>query len=143
MQLRRFFPYRFVVLAEDMSTALAEIYAERFELTRQAWRILAVLGERGEMTARDLGRETTLEKMQVSRGLAHLEALALVKRQAVEQDRRNKAVALTAKGRARYAEIAPVALARERELLGVLTASEVAALDRIISKLSRALQSSR
>ncbi|MDX2201795.1 MAG: winged helix DNA-binding protein [Hyphomicrobiaceae bacterium] len=140
LELQRFLPYRLAVLADAVSKDIAGIYAERFDLTRQAWRILAVLGERGKMAARDLGRVATLDKMQISRGLAHLEARALVSREELATDRRNRSVVLTRKGRELYEKIVPLALTRERELLAALTANEVEALDRIVAKLMRAVR---
>ena len=43
MDLQAFFPYRLAVLSEAVSLSLAEVYADRFKLSRDAWRVLAAL----------------------------------------------------------------------------------------------------
>ena len=45
LMLDRFMPYRLAALAETVSEALGDIYRERFDLSRQQWRVLATLAE--------------------------------------------------------------------------------------------------
>jgi DNA-binding MarR family transcriptional regulator len=142
LDLQRFFPYRLAVLADAVSRAVAEIYAVRFDLTRPEWRILAGLGSGGAMRAIDLGRATTLDKMQVSRAMQLLERRGLVARAEDAEDRRNKRVRLTRTGRSLYERIVPLALEREKAILASLSAGDRAALVRIVGRLlarSRAL----
>lgn len=53
MKLQQFMPYRLAVVAEAVSRAIADVYRERFGLTRDEWRVLAALAEAGEMKSRD------------------------------------------------------------------------------------------
>lgn len=69
LDLQRYFPYRLARLAEQVSLAVAEVYSERFALTRQEWRVLAILGMRPEIATKEIGPLTTLDKMQVSRAV--------------------------------------------------------------------------
>ncbi|MDU0959595.1 MAG: MarR family transcriptional regulator, partial [Bradyrhizobium sp.] len=39
LKLQEYFPYRLARLAEQVSLAVAEVYADRFALSRQEWRI--------------------------------------------------------------------------------------------------------
>ena len=136
LDLQQYFPYRLARLAEQVSLAVAEVYASRFSLSRQEWRILAALGAQPRLATKEVGRLTTLDKMHFSRAMQTLEARGIVTRTRDPGDGRERIVTLTAAGRALYRRIVPFALEREAELLSVLTASEVEMLDRLICKLS-------
>jgi len=139
LDLQRYFPYRLARLAEQVSLAVAEVYSERFALTRQEWRVLAILGTRPEIATKQIGPLTTLDKMQVSRAVQGLESRGIASRKHHPDDRRELIVSLTAAGRALYRKIVPYALQRETKLLEALTPEEVAVLDRAMRKLSAAL----
>lgn len=134
MDLQQFFPYRLAVLAEAVSRAIADVYGERFDLTRDEWRVLAALAG-GPMKTGDVIAHTTLDKMQVSRAVIRLEAHGLVEREQVAHDRRARVLRLTPAGRALFRRIAPLARAREAFLLEALDADERRVLDRAIDKL--------
>jgi len=134
-ELARFFPYRLAVLADRVSQAVAQVYADRFDLTRAEWRILAALAANGQMAAKDLAPYSTLDKMQVSRAVARLEAAGLVERHEDESDRRAKPLVLTAAGRALFVKVRPLVAAREDYILGALDPHERAMLDGILDKI--------
>ena len=136
LHMPRFFPYRLAVLAEEVSRCVAAIYQERFQLSRHEWRMLAALADIGAATATELGEYSTLDKMQVSRALADLEAKGLVNRAEGRADRRTKQVRLTPKGRGLFAAIVPVVKEREAALLSVLSAEELSVLRRAMDSLS-------
>ena len=138
LDLPRYFPYRLARLAEQVSLAVAAVYAKRFSLSRHEWRILAVLGTREVLPTKEIGRLTTLDKMNVSRAVRSLEARGVVTRICDPKDKRERIVALTAAGRALYRKMVPQALEREAFLLAALTPQEAAALDAAIEKLGRA-----
>ena len=135
MQLEKFFPYRLAVLAEQVSLATAQVYRERFALTRDEWRVLAALAHQGEIRAADVKDRTTLDKMQVSRALARLEAQGLVARAPDPDDGRASRVRLLPAGTALYRKIVPMVQAREEYLLSDLTPQErkvfAAAIDKV------------
>lgn len=135
--LARFFPYRLAVLAEEVSDTIAQVYVDRFDLGRDEWRVLAWLGHRREMPAKEISRNASLDKMRMSRALARLQEKQLVSVRPDTQDRRGNLLQLTRQGRALYDKITPLAAAREDFLLAALTPDEVAALDTIIVKLRR------
>ncbi|HYA71933.1 MAG TPA: helix-turn-helix domain-containing protein, partial [Roseiarcus sp.] len=93
-ELTRFFPYRLAVLAERVSLAVSQVYADRFDLTRAEWRVLAALGANREMAAKDVGPYSTLDKMQVSRAVARLERAGRLRREEDAHDRRAKILRL-------------------------------------------------
>jgi DNA-binding MarR family transcriptional regulator len=139
LDLQQYFPYRLARLAEQVSLAVAEVYAERFSLTRQEWRVLAILGTRPEIATKEIGPLTTLDKMQVSRAVQGLETRGVLSRKHDSHDRRELIVSLTSAGRALYRKIVPYALEREARLLSVLSPEEVTAIDRVMRKLSEEL----
>ena len=124
MELERFFPYRLARAGETVSQALALIYNERFELTRDEWRVLAALAELREAKTTRVLENTSLDKMRVSRAVARLERDGLITRAADPGDRRGHLLRLRPAGRALYARIVPMAQAREAYLLDTLSADE-------------------
>ncbi len=137
--LTRFFPYRLAVLAERVSLAVSQLYADRFDLTRAEWRVLAALGANRTMSAKDIGPYSTLDKMQVSRAVARLEERGLVRREEDASDRRAKILSLTPAGRAMHQKIVPLVRAREDYLLGEMTPEERTLFERAMaSVLARA-----
>lgn len=135
MELHRFFPYRLARLAETVSQATAQVYAERFALTRDEWRVLAALHVLGEARTPRVIEHTTLDKMRVSRALARMEHDGLVGRNPDPQDRRSDLVRLLPPGTALFRRIVPMVQAREAFLLDALDADERAVLDRALDKL--------
>lgn len=133
--LTDFFPYRLAVLAERVSQAVAQLYADRFGITRAEWRVLAALGENTAMAAKDIGAYSTLDKMQVSRAVARLEQAGYITRATDHADRRAKILALAPAGRVLFQKIVPLALAREGFLLEDLDASERAVLEKAMTKV--------
>jgi DNA-binding MarR family transcriptional regulator len=135
--LALFFPYRLSVLADLVSTAVSQVYADRFDLSRVEWRVLAALGANRKMTAKDLGPYSALDKMQVSRAVQRLEDVGYIERHEDAGDRRSKVLQLTANGRLLYQKIWPLVVAREEYILSVLEPDEKAVLRRVMEKLRR------
>lgn len=141
MKLQAFFPYQLAQLAEAVSRSVASVYADRFGLTRDEWRILAALAEEGQMQASDLVPHTSLDKMQVSRALARMEEAGLVLRQPSPEDARARIVKPTTQGRKLYRKIVPMVEEREAFLLQALSRTEREALMSAMEKVrARAMQ---
>jgi DNA-binding MarR family transcriptional regulator len=135
MNLQVFLPYRLAVVSEAVSRSLAAVYAQRFKLSRDEWRVLAALALRDDIKSTELGALTTLDKMQLSRALMRMERDGLLEREPDSADRRNLVVRLLPAGRALYRKIVPMAQAREAYLLESLDAQERAALTSALDKL--------
>ena len=140
MNLHAFLPYQLAVAADTVSRALAVVYADRFALSRDEWRVLAWLAQEPEITATALGARAGLDKMQVSRALARMERDGLVERSLDADDRRHLRVRLKASGRSLYRRVVPMAQAREAFLLDGLDAAERAALVQALTKLQARAQ---
>ncbi len=133
--LERFVPFRLSVLANRMTRAVAGVYARRFNVSAPEWRTLAVLGRFGAMTANNVVERTAMDKVRVSRAVTRLLELGYITRRTDPLDRRRAILELTASGNNVYRQIAPRALAVERELLQALEPEERTAFESAISKL--------
>ena len=99
LQLDQFLPYRFSILAKRLSDALAREYAERFALTIPEWRVMAVLGHDGELSASGVCERTLMDKVTVSRAVARLVDQERIERQIDTSDRRRTRLCLSTAGR--------------------------------------------
>ena len=140
MDLDGFFPYRLALLADEVSRSMAQIYAERFDLSRDEWRVLAALAGTSPARTAMVIERTTLDKVSVSRALARMEGKGLVMRETDPQDSRSRLIRLLPAGRALFRRIVPMVRSREAFLLEGLEPAERAAFDAAIDKL---LQRSR
>ncbi len=135
MDLSNFLPYRLAVLSESVSQCIAQVYRERFGLTRDEWRVLAALAEAGKVKTSTVIINTTLEKMQVSRAVSRLERDGLLERMPDPDDGRGWLLRLLPAGRALYAKVVPMVQAREQFLLNALDPQEQQALHQALNKL--------
>jgi DNA-binding MarR family transcriptional regulator len=133
--LERFLPYRLSVLMLRISNAIARSYERRFRLSVPEWRVMAVLGRFGPLSANGVAEKTQMDKVRVSRAVARLMAAGRVSRRTDRMDRRRSILALTAAGEAIHREIVPHAERVEARLLAGLDEAERAALDRLLAKL--------
>lgn len=140
LELESFLPYRLYRLADTVSREFSKIYKDRHGLTRPEWRTLSGLGERGTMTATELGEQSAMHKTKVSRAVAELERRRWLTRTPDENDRRVEHLALTKAGLAAYREMVPLAKAFERELLGRLGVEERMAVVEGVAALEKALE---
>ena len=76
-------------------------------LTEQQWRVIRALADYQEIDASELARRSFLLAPSLTRILQHLEGEKLVKRTSDANDQRRSVLALTAKGRRVFSEVAP------------------------------------
>ncbi len=143
LDMDHFFPYKLTQLQSSVSDSIAEIYTGHFELTRHEWRILAILGTGKALSAKHIGLMINLEKMQTSRALAKMINKALIIKVEDKSDKRSSLLKLTSQGLRVHRELAPMVLAREQDLLSILSEDERGQLKQIMDKLfsqSKAIQ---
>lgn len=133
--LEDFLPYRLSILSNRISRAIAARYAKTFDLSIPEWRVIAVLGRRPGLTAKEIAEATEMDKVAVSRAVAKLVAANRVRASADATDARRLRHTLTREGDNVYARIVPIALAAEERLLTVLTERERTQLDALIGRL--------
>lgn len=136
--LEDFLPYRLSVLSNRVSRAIAQRYAKTFDLTIPEWRVVAVLGRRPGLTAKEIAEATEMDKVAVSRAVSRLVAARRVAAKSHPADARRQLLSLTREGEVLHARIAPIALASEERLLAVLDARERQEFDRLIDRLLEA-----
>ena len=137
LDLDRFLPYRLSVLSNRISQAIARLYQARFGFGITEWRLIAVLGRYPALSANAVAERTAMDKVAVSRAVAHLLERGLLTRKMHGEDRRRSVLTLSEAGHRIYDEIVPLALGRERKLLATLNASEREQLERILDKLAK------
>ncbi|KRF01816.1 MarR family transcriptional regulator [Frateuria sp. Soil773] len=135
LQLEHFLPYRLSILSNTISQAIADDYQRRYDISMTEWRVMAVLARFEGLSAREVAERTAMDKVAVSRALARLVAAGRVDRAIHDDDRRRSVLSLTEAGWTMHDEVAPMARAREREVLAKLDDEERAWLTRILDKL--------
>lgn len=106
-----------------------------FGISRREWRLLAVLGEAGELQPSDLATRAELDRARTSRALAGLQAKGLVARREVARDRRLALVHLTELGRELHRRMLPRVAAINGAILAQLSDGDVAKLDLLLDVL--------
>jgi DNA-binding MarR family transcriptional regulator len=134
LRLSDFLPYRLSVTSNAVSDRVAGVYQARFGLKVPEWRVLAVVAEKARATQAALVAATQMDKMTVSRAATALVARGLLARSTAE-DRRTLELRLTPAGEALHAEIAPLALSIEQELLAGFSDGERDQLMRLLARL--------
>ncbi|WP_234422231.1 MarR family winged helix-turn-helix transcriptional regulator [Sedimenticola thiotaurini] len=135
VELESFIPYRLSVLSNFVSSSIATIYSERFNISIMEWRVIAVLGNYQPLSANEICERTNMDKVQVSRAVSSLTKSGRVLRKTDKKDRRKSQLRLAAKGMKVYQQIVPLALEREKKLLAPFNENEIAEFDRLLSKL--------
>jgi DNA-binding MarR family transcriptional regulator len=136
LQLEQFLPYRLNRIAAAVSQDFRSVYGPHHDLTIPEWRVLATLGQFEAMSAKDIGRHSTMHKTKVSRAVRALEERRWLRRRESEEDRREEILTLTALGEKVYRDIVPKAVAFERRILDEL-GSEAMPLLGVLERLER------
>ena len=134
-RLADFLPYQLSVASNAVSTRIAEQYRRRFALKTTEWRIMAVLGDSGPHSQRELCRLTLMDKVPVNRACKVLEDRGLAARSPNERDGRSHLLDLTIEGRAVHSRIMPLAEAIEQELFAVLNEDERSAFGQMLARV--------
>ena len=124
-RLADFLPYQLSVTSNAVSSLIAERYRSRFGLKIAEWRVMAILGDAGSATQRELTEATLMDKVAVNRACKVLEERGLVMRQPNADDGRSHLLELTDEGRAIHGEVMPLARAMEAEIFATLDAAEI------------------
>ncbi|KRE03911.1 MarR family transcriptional regulator [Bosea sp. Root670] len=120
LALEHFLPYRLNRLSSAVSQQFRAVYGPHHDLTVPEWRVLATLAQFGTITAKAIGRHSSMHKTKVSRAVRALEERRWLVRRENAQDRREESLSLTAPGLHAYREIVPRALAFEASILTAL-----------------------
>lgn len=134
-RLQDFLPYMLSVTSNAVSGRIAQEYRARFGLKVPEWRVMAVLGDMGEMTQRELTAFTIMDKVAVNRACKELEERGLASRQPNTRDGRSHLLALTDEGRRMHGEIMPLALEMERRLFANFGTDEIETFRALLQRI--------
>ena len=135
--LSTFLPYRLNVLASVVSEGLAKAY-ERFDIGVPEWRVIATVGQFGAITSKSIALHAHMNKVQVARAAASLEARGLIRRMPNHDDLRAHYLIFTPAGAQTYRAIAKLARGYAAQLTERIPDADLDALDRLIDGLQSA-----
>jgi DNA-binding MarR family transcriptional regulator len=138
--LTDFLPYRLAVVTEAVARVFAEAYDNSFDLTLPEWRALAVIAEHGTLSPTAVGQRTMMDKVKVSRASQSLVAKGLLRQSPDPRDGRGRLLRLTRRGEATFGKMVPLAIGTESELFDDLSRADLAALSRVLTKLTARLE---
>jgi DNA-binding MarR family transcriptional regulator len=119
-----FLPYLLSITSNAVSGRIAQEYRSQFGLSVPEWRVMAVLGDSGPLTQRELTGLTLMDKVAVNRACKVLEVRDLISRRPNTLDGRSHLLELTASGREMHGQIMPLAVTMEGRLFSVLSSEE-------------------
>ena len=133
--LADFLPYQLSITSNAVSGRIAVEYRQHFGLSIPEWRVMAILGDSGSMTQRDLTQHTLMDKVAVNRACKVLEDRQLAERTPNEQDGRSHHLELSATGREMYAKIMPLAKEMERRLFEGFSEEELSLFRALLNRV--------
>lgn len=133
--LEEFLPYRLSVLSHTISTTIAKAYEKQFGISIPEWRVIAILGRFPGLSAVEVADRTMMDKVAVSRAVSKLIETGRIDREFADADRRRSILNLSDEGRRVHNEVAPLALAFERELINGIDAGDLGVFDTVINEL--------
>ncbi|WP_126172075.1 MarR family winged helix-turn-helix transcriptional regulator [Altericroceibacterium xinjiangense] len=134
-RLADFLPYQLSVTSNAVSGRIAQEYRSRFGLSVPEWRVMAVLGDAGAVTQRDLTQLTLMDKVAVNRACKVLEERGLAVRQPNALDGRSHLLQLTQEGETMHGEIMPLAVEMEQRLFTNFSADEIATFRSLLGRV--------
>ena len=136
-RLEDFLPYQLSTSSNAVSDLIAREYRSRFGLKVPEWRVMAVLGNRGAATQRELVESTLMDKVTVNRAVKTLVERALLERSPNDADGRSHHLMLSQTGHDLYDQIMPAAEAMEKKIMAVLDDGEQNQLSNMLAKIKR------
>lgn len=133
-------PYRMAITASAVSGLIVDAYRSEFGLKVPEWRVMAVLGDAGSLTQRDLVRATLMDKVAVNRACKVLDERGLIQRSPNSADGRSHHLELTPSGRAMHEAIWPQALSASDRIFSVLSPKEIEKLRSLLDKLLQSVR---
>ncbi len=129
------------ITSNAVSGYISQEYGERFNLKIPEWRVVAILGDTGPLTQRDLVRASLMDKVAVNRACKVLDERGILQRSPNAADGRSHHLELTAEGTAIYEQIWPQALAAYERIFAVLNPRETERLGELLDKLLQSVRS--
>lgn len=126
--------YRCLLIANRTSRFLAPML-ETYGLSVTTWRVVAVIGRYGPLSAKDAATHSSTDAFQISRAIDYLAKKKLIRRELDKHDKRRVRLLLTPSGQKVHDEISRVISSVEEQFLAGLASTKrellLAALDDI------------
>ena len=107
----------------------------RFGVTRREWVMLALLSSHDGLQPSELAVLAELDRSATSKAITAMVQKRLIEREPRPGDRRIAQLHLTVDGRRLFEEILPLVAGINQELMGTLSATEIALLDSILERI--------
>lgn len=134
--LSDFTPYLLVMAAEAASLEFQQHYKQKYGMLRTEWRVLFHLGQYGPMHAKEICDRSRIHKTKVSRAVAALETKRYLRRDTIEEDRRQERLSLTNQGGLVYKDLFDQATRFDAALMEQFETEEGVVLKRCLTKLA-------
>lgn len=134
-RLTDFLPYLMAITSNAVSSRIADEYRLRFGLRIPEWRVMAVLGDGGSMTQREMVQATVMDKVAINRACKVLEDRGLVARSPNQRDGRSHHLELTVDGRDLYAQVMPMTYEMFERIFVSIQPAEQQALKALLARI--------
>lgn len=132
--------YRLLRLFALAGAPVVRLCEGRYGITRREFRLLSLVVDAGPLSPSRLSELAHLHAARSSRVVAALIRKQLVRRDVRDGDRRHAVIAPTARGRELHRELFPHIADINRQVVSVLDARQLAALDEVLTVLTRRAQ---
>lgn len=141
LQLRDYFPFQIALISATLREELGKSCAAE-DISINDWRVIAMIANHPGTVAREFVRKARLSEVNVHRSIKKMISMELVLRTSGE-DRRQKILTLTPKGKEVYQRIVPAAYRLEKAVLELLPEDEREHVLDGIAKIFNSLLSSQ
>ena len=125
MQLSKFLPYQLSVLSNKVSQGISKSYRKQHNISISEWRVLIILSENCEQTAKELVEYSQMDKVRISRTVKVLLDKKLITQKVCQNDARSKKYKLTNSGNDLIEAVKPKALEYEQLLISMLSEKQL------------------
>jgi DNA-binding MarR family transcriptional regulator len=135
IDLDRYVPAYLIWIANKLSRGASQHYLNLFGVGAEVWRCMVLLAIHETVSAQQISQIIGMDKASVSRCFKQMAAKKLISLALEPTDGRIRLARLTVHGRDIHDQILGIALARERELLAVLSGSEQETLLTLLKRM--------
>jgi DNA-binding MarR family transcriptional regulator len=137
MNLQEFLPYQLSVLSNKVSAGIAKHYRQQHGISIPEWRVLALLSDIPQQTAKELSAQSQMDKVRISRTMKLLEGKHLILEKTCSHDARSRRYSLTKQGLQLIDAVKPKAMAFEKQLLKAFSKEEIKFFNRCLKTLNQ------
>jgi len=137
MELNKFLPYQLSVLSNKISIGIAKFYREQYGISVAQWRVLVLLSDKNNQTAKELTHKSQMDKVRVSRTMKSLLLKELILEKTCLEDARARRYDLTKNGRKLINKLIPKALDFENAMIKTLSDKELKTFKNCITTLNQ------